>query len=1070
MLNDTQERIKATDPKASYIVQAPAGSGKTEILTQRYLRLLCSVSAPEQIIALTFTRKAANEMRERILRALHQANDNLEGTTPHQQQTLTYATEALAKDRAHQWQILQQPGRLRIITIDSLCQTLNQAIPLQDKKIPYAIITDKPQRHYQAAARACFNYAIENTNYHPALKTLLLHVDNRQDILLTLFSKLLAERTQWQSLIYQAKEQDKKTYEEALSWIEQHELNRFQQSLPNRLAQTLVLLIIRLDNIQPNPGSPLRHLTSLSSLDRTLISQVAKVILTSQNTLRKAFDHHVGLKRGECSNEDYNELKSQSKDLLSELEALPDFVNALLRVKNLPPPQYNHEQWEVLQALFSLLPLLAAHLQVVFSEQNEVDFTAVSEQALLALGEDENPTDLALYLDNSIHHLLIDEFQDTSIQQFELLCKLVQGFQPNDGKTLFIVGDPMQSIYRFRQAEVGLFLRAKHHGIGSVKLIPLELLSNFRSTETVVHWVNDHFKTIFPLTDDIESGAITFHPSVHVKPADSGSSVMAFQYKNREQEAEAVVQIIKSELTKHPTDEIAILVRSRLQLTTIVTRLRAHDIPFQGVEIDLLAKLPHLRDLWSLTQALLMPTNRLVWLSLLRSPWCGLALNDLLAIANHNPKQSIFFALSQLETISKLSHEGKIRAHFLYQVLEHALASRYQQPLIAWINTTLKNLHLEHVLTEAQQEDIEQYWLLLERFDQQGQLDDLNEFNLELNKLYSQSVVPSRVKIMTIHKSKGLEFDAVILPGLSSRPTNQDMPMLRWLKLPREQQKALLLLSPMKAAHQEQCLLYDYLGKLDAQKNNYELQRLLYVAVTRAKKRLYLLDYSEKNSQGSFRSLLANQAFISPPEINHLENVSTTLPTLYQLPLAFYQEKPVLKEQLNTSPLIITNTTPRLIGIVAHELLQWICEHHPENQSEIPWGLASHQLISFGFRKDELKAAEDLIKTQLGAFFNDSIGQWIIKAHENEHNEYELLVPHQNTFATKIIDRTFCDKGIRWIIDFKTGHDDTSTETPHRQQLEAYARLFTGTSNEPIHCGLYYLASNRWLDWEYINT
>ena len=182
MLNDTQERIKATDPNRSYIVQAPAGSGKTEILTQRYLRLLSGVSAPEQIIALTFTRKAANEMRERILRALHLARDRVEGQTPHQQQTLTFAAEALARDKALNWQLLQQPGRLRIITIDSLCQTLCQAIPLQEKQIPYANISDKPQRHYKAAARACLNFAIENASYHSALKTLLQHVDNRQDI------------------------------------------------------------------------------------------------------------------------------------------------------------------------------------------------------------------------------------------------------------------------------------------------------------------------------------------------------------------------------------------------------------------------------------------------------------------------------------------------------------------------------------------------------------------------------------------------------------------------------------------------------------------------------------------------------------------------------------------------------------------------------------------------------------------------------------------------------------------------------------------------------------------------
>ena len=100
--------------------------------------------------------------------------------------------------------------------------------------------------------------------------------------------------------------------------------------------------------------------------------------------------------------------------------------------------------------LYSTSPSWSVILHVLFSEQNEVDFTAISQQALTALGDAENPTDFALYLDNSIHHLLVDEFQDTSITQFELLTKLVHGWQANDGKTLFVVGDPMQSIYRFQ--------------------------------------------------------------------------------------------------------------------------------------------------------------------------------------------------------------------------------------------------------------------------------------------------------------------------------------------------------------------------------------------------------------------------------------------------------------------------------------------------------------------------------------------------------------------------------------------------------------------------------------------
>lgn len=78
-----------------------------------------------------------------------------------------------------------------------------------------------------------------------------------------------------------------------------------------------------------------------------------------------------------------------------------------------------------------------------------------------------------------------------------MLTKLVQGWEEHDGKTLFIVGDPMQSIYRFRQAEMSLFFRAKEQGIGPVLLQSLELKCNFRSTQTMVDWVNRQFSQIF---------------------------------------------------------------------------------------------------------------------------------------------------------------------------------------------------------------------------------------------------------------------------------------------------------------------------------------------------------------------------------------------------------------------------------------------------------------------------------------------------------------------------------------------------------------------------------------------
>ncbi|KTD10727.1 UvrD/REP helicase [Legionella gratiana] len=1071
MLVDSAQRNQATDPSLSFIVQAPAGSGKTEILTQRYLRLLSTVKAPEQIIALTFTRKAASEMRARILFALQQAATQQTANSLHQQMTLDFAHKALHRDTNYQWNLLQQPNRLRVITIDSLCQSINQAIPLLEKQIAYAQITDKASSHYLNAGRRCIQYALATPQYQKAIKTLLLHVDNRQDRLLELFRELLSQRDQWLIPLFQARAQEKTTFEHALRIIEQHELNRFKKSLPQHVASELTQQARQLAVIENNPNSPrylLRDWHDFEQTNQEMATALSKLLLTNDAHFRKSFDHHVGLLSSSCSPDEYKKLKNASKELLSELNEYPDFLEALIQVSNLPNPQYDLEQWEVLQSLFLLLPLLVGHLHVLFSEKNEVDFTTISQHALAALGDADHPTDLALYLDNALHHILVDEFQDTSITQFELLTKLVQGWQEGDGKTLFIVGDPMQSIYRFRQAEVGLFFRAKEQGIGSVKLHPLELSCNFRSTPTIVDWVNKQFNYIFPKQIDIESGSVPFHPSVNVSKDKENSAIYAMKFKNREQEAQKLIQFIQHELQTYPNHSLAILVRSRTQLSAIIRLLRQHQIPYQGTDITLLSNLSHLRDVWSLTQALLAPANRLSWLAVLRSPYCGLSLSDVHAIARFNTKKSIYFALLNLNKVQGISEEGNIRAGFLIHVMHQALTQRYATQLSSWIIHTLKKLHIDSLLNENQLNDLEQFWNLLDRYEQDGRLPDMNEFLVELNKLYSQQTNSSRLHVMTIHKSKGLEFDTVLLPGLGTQANHEDKPMLRWLNLPTQNQGNLLLMSPIHAAHQEHCALYDYLTHLDEVKSRYEAQRLLYVAVTRAKSRLYLMDCSEKSSKSSFRSLLKQQEFVEDETSYFTEEEKPSLPKLLRLPLNYYQiKKSDILFNANTSTSSLSTSIPRLIGIVTHQLLHWICDNHPKTTAEIPWSLPHYELRKLGFDEKMQHDALQTIQEQITKLFQDPTGSWIIAKHHQERNEYELLIEQQNRAITRIIDRTFEDQDKCWIIDFKTGKEDECSLFKHQQQVNEYGFYLSNRAHLPIYCGIYYLASNHWVNWRY---
>ncbi|MGB5543825.1 MAG: UvrD-helicase domain-containing protein, partial [Gammaproteobacteria bacterium] len=151
-LADRAARRAALDPARSFIVQAPAGSGKTELLTQRFLALLAIVEAPEEIFAMTFTRKAAGEMRQRIIQALARAGDDTEPEQAHQALTWKLARAARQRDEEMGWRLAQSPGRLRVMTIDALHALISRQMPIMSGAGGALTISQRPSRLYELAA------------------------------------------------------------------------------------------------------------------------------------------------------------------------------------------------------------------------------------------------------------------------------------------------------------------------------------------------------------------------------------------------------------------------------------------------------------------------------------------------------------------------------------------------------------------------------------------------------------------------------------------------------------------------------------------------------------------------------------------------------------------------------------------------------------------------------------------------------------------------------------------------------------------------------------------------------
>lgn len=1071
MLSDAKARAQAIQPHHSYIVQAPAGSGKTELLTQRFLNLLTQVDAPEQVVALTFTRKAASEMKERILSTLKACQIQADSAHTLRPETLARAEAVLARDNAYQWHLIEQPHRLRVMTIDALCQSILRCMPLQSDFVAGAQVDTFPDRLYIEAAQACLAAALADKQLKPLLILLLRHLDNQQDKLIALWVSLLKARDQWLGVILQAKTKPRSHMEDTLKHLQDHLLDRLTQALPQTHQHALhewCLQLIRLPHM-PGWAECLKSWFAFNEINLEQAKALAKIVLTGQQTVRKRADHHIGLKKDACDAATYQRLKSESEALFEHIACCEPFVEALIQIIYLPHPEYDERQWEILQALLTLLLHLVAHLKLVFSERNRVDFIEIASCALMALGDEDAPTDLGLYFDYAIQHVLIDEFQDTSVGQFELIRRLTAGWQPGDGRTLFIVGDPMQSIYRFRQAEVGLFLKVKQAGLGSLQLTPLSLTSNFRSAASLVNWVNQHIAPIFPLEEDMELGAISFHASDAAREDLPAGQVLTLCAASPAEEAQQIVTLAQHVLVEHTNDTIAILVRSRSQLEAIIPALDAAGIAYQGVDLFSLSDMAYLRDIYALTQALLMPAARLPWLCVLRSPYVGLSLADLHAIAMLSASGSIYASLEVACASPLLSEAGRARLAYASRVFQTAFSLQDQFQLSEWVLKVHLQLIGQAFIAQDAWQDLERYFSLLDQFSTGQLITDWTLFESYFRKIYSTQVSAARLKIMTIHQSKGLEFDTVMLPGLGSITRRSDPSLLRWTSVIQAQGEKAWLISPLKAQEETADPLYDYLGRMDQEKDRYERQRLLYVAATRAKKRLYLLDHHLNAYAGSFRAMLSTVEFESSRTPSTQEMTAQTAwqpKQLYRLKLDAYVNQ--IQEQLVCGaehPVLTIETPARRLGILTHLWLQRICQSQIKSLNALPWDMIEQDCEQAGWIGAEKEACLDTLRQQLSKLFHAPRGQWIIDAHQDAQNEYAFCVYQAGKTSTYIVDRMFYVDGCRWIIDFKTGLDDESAEQHHRVQVSRYAHHLKSYFNMPIYCGLYYLASNRWVEW-----
>ncbi len=1069
---DAAERALARDPARSVIVQAPAGSGKTELLMQRYLALLATVDEPEQILAVTFTRKAAAEMRQRILNALHPSDPAAQ--LP---ETAALARAVLRRDAEQGWRLLDYPARLRIRTFDSVNSWLADSAPLSSDSGAGGAVSEQVGELYDLAARRVLEYVTGDDALAGHLAVIMRHLDNQADRFIRLMAQMLERRDQWLPLLGsgQLGAEARALLEGSLQELVGRELAVAAALLTAEDRRELLALLRFAAEQQARlkPADPIVAWRDLQDFPTAEPGHIALwralaglLLVGAEARFRVKVNKSNGFPTpADGGDKGMTERANALLDVWRNNESLAVALDAL---RALPAPVYSDSQWEALEALIRVLPVVAAELSLVFSEQGATDYMQIAGDALQALHDGEAPTGLALRLDYRIQHILIDEFQDTSRSQFRLLGLLTEGWSGDDGRSLLVVGDPMQSIYRFRQAEVSLYMQLWEHGIGNLRLEQVQLTTNFRSAQPVVDWVNTTFRALMPAHSDPATGAVRFAEGTPRKlaTADSFVRLHTFEAPARVDEAATVGALVEAVLQESATDTVGILVRTRNQARLIVPELRARGIPFSGAGLEQAGETAVEQDLIALTRALSHPGDRTAWLAVLRAPWCGLTLHDLEALCGDAHHRSVYEQMRDPALLTGLSDDGRERVVQLAADLEACFAQRGRFPLRDWIEGAWQRLGGPAALSGARDLELAaQFFATLDDVDTGGDIAEAFLLHEQLAAHDDRAAGDdARVHLLTLFKAKGLEYDVVILPALDGITRQDDKQAVAWHEYQGADSRPRYLLAPIEPVGDEADPVQKLIRRFDAEQAGNERDRLLYVAATRAKRRLHLCCEIKRDKDGEIKapragSLLERVWPVLDPAGFELSGQPGTAearetwvqPLIRRISSAYTDAPPAIAAATGAVAAESQAVTyewagsdAMRVGSVVHRCLEYIAA-----SQDLSWcdeAAIGNMLIEEGVADTDLGTTTRRVVEALRLTTADEQGRWVLAAHAEAASELPVTWLKDGQPERLVIDRTFiAADGTRWIIDYKTSsHEGGDLEGFLANQLVRYAEQLQG--------------------------
>jgi ATP-dependent exoDNAse (exonuclease V) beta subunit len=636
--SDQEIRDEALNTSGSFIFESPAGSGKTDLLIARYLALLSRVSHPRQILAVTYTRKAAVQMKDRVIQKLNQAHAQEPAPgSPWEGLLISLAEKVLKKHGSHP-AILFNPESLQINTFHGFCASLLRGWPLESGILPGLDLLDDIDQETllqrtvdqyiesilsndvsSEERNAYINRLAAVNNYPDALSRQIKGLLRRRDRLKD-FSLLTSEGGTSQFFSSEVQGRLERYASQYLGKLNGHftQFNKKWKDLQKALKEGGVPFG------ESFPGSVPGH--TLQELPNW--KRASEVFLTKSKALRKRVSPADGFP------------KNFAKHPLARfiLELPKDVASLLTFVADWPDPDEDNVGIPELTDILILAMGASAKLQESIRNQG-MDYLELEMGALRALSQGDRggqPSETLIFHHEHLRHILVDEAQDMNDIQVEILGRLAEGWEPGDGRTVFVVGDPKQSIYRFRRAEVELFYELEKNGLprNSEAPLPLKrllLTANFRSRPHLISFANRVFEQVMSSPRE-EYDEVKFS---HSEPArgkadpliQTKAALFTKEYSEggglppREREARWVASEVARLHGKRPEETIAILIPARTNLPSFVRALTEVGVPLQLLEGETMRQKPEVHHLLNLFIAMIRPYDDVAWAGALRAPW-----------------------------------------------------------------------------------------------------------------------------------------------------------------------------------------------------------------------------------------------------------------------------------------------------------------------------------------------------------------------------------------------------------------------------------------------------------------